>query len=429
MKTIHLKWLARRLPKRNNKWFAALEQSGLSASNFFYSLVIIKFAGVSELGVFTFWFVVCQFMAMLTMGLATRQMVLEFSDKTSKDQRAGFWTSCSIVVAMQVGLVLVLSLLVRFYPPSENALEFWFGLALYSASFNIAELYRQFYYMSSRQRQSLWFSGLSLGLGGIVYLLIVVTGATRTPELSAFWFLALGNLLYALLATRSALARGGWNAFAPTSPWALCLRYWRHGVPATGGMLVTWMQNQSVTPFLMFMFGPLSVGYYSVARMIVTPVNMVTTGLAKSALPQIRRAFGNGNLSSLNSAVQAHCRTSMRIVYSYVGIVGLGWIALRVMDIAETGSVLVLLFVATLFVMILSNYRFWISQNFVVQMQYGTLLRLGIIAGCATVTTMLIGGLVFKSAIWVVAAPAVGEIILIWTLGRRLNNQLNNVAC
>ena len=67
------------LPRRNNKWYAAIEQSSLSANNFFYALVIVKFASIGDLGVYTFWFVVCQFMAMLTMGLATRQMVLELS--------------------------------------------------------------------------------------------------------------------------------------------------------------------------------------------------------------------------------------------------------------------------------------------------------------------------------------------------------------
>jgi len=426
--TQQLKWLAKKLPKRNNKWFAALEQSGLSASNFFFSLVIIKFAGISELGAYTFWFVVCQFIAMLTMGLATRQMVLEFADKTSKDQRNGFRATCRVVLAMQVGLVLVLGALVRFYPPSDNALGLWVALGLYSASFNFVELHRQFYYLTSRQRQSLWFSGLSLGLGALGFLVFVLIGVIDAPEISAFWFLAFGNLMYVVLAIRSGWAKRSIGVTESISPWVLCRRYWRYGVPATGGMFVTWMQNQSATPLLMFMLGPLAVGYYSVARMIVTPVNMVTTGLAKSALPQIRRALGGGNLSALTSAVHAHCRTSMRIVYGYVFVVGLGWLVVRFFGIVESGGALVELFIATVLVMILSNYRFWISQNFVVQMQYITLLRLGIVASCATVIMMLIGGMVFKSAIWVVIAPAIGEIILILTLSQKLKEQMKASA-
>ena len=428
MNTRQLKWLAKKLPKRNNKWFAALEQSGLSASNFFYSLVIIKYAGISQLGAYTFWFVVCHFMAMLTMGLATRQMVLEFADRTSKDQRDGFRITCGIVLTMQIGLALVLGTLVLYYPPADNALTFWLSLALYSASFNLVELHRQYYYMSSRQRKSLWFSGLSLSLGALGFLVYVFMGGSDTPEYSAFWFLASGNMVYLVLVIRSSWAKSSAGAPIPTAPWTLCRHYWRYGVPATGGMLVTWMQNQSVTPLLMFMLGPLAVGYYSVARMIVTPVNMVTTGLAKSALSQIRSALGDGNLPALTSAVQAHCRTSMRIVYGYVVVVGLGWIAIRFFGIAESEGALVALFVATFLVMILSNYRFWVSQNFVVRMQYGILLRLGIVASCATVAMMLVGGLVFKSAFWVVLAPAVGEIILILTLSKKLKEQMKESA-
>ncbi len=420
MKTHQLKWVSQVLPKRNNKWFAAIEQSGLSANNFFYSLVIITFAGVGELGVYAFWFVVCQFMGMLTMGLATRQMVLEYADKSWVERLNGFWATCAIVLVLQVVQVLMLGALVHFFPPENGALVFWSALAVYSVSFNLAELYRQFYYMGSRQRLSLCYSTISVASGALGFLVFSISRVFDAPELSAFWFLACGNLIYIAFTYCSMKQRIQVSGPSSATARQLFQQYRKHGVPATGGMLVTWMQNQSVTPLLMFMLGPLVVGYYSVARMIITPLNMVTTGLSKSALPQIRKAYGDGNQPALDLAIRAHRQTNMRIVYYYVTLVVIGGLLTQLFGMLDASDTQIAMFVATLLVASLSNYRFWISQYFVVRMQFGIILRLGIVASCATVIMMLIGGLVAKSALWVVFGPALGEIILIFTTKHKL---------
>lgn len=420
MKTQHLKWFSHHLPKRNNKWFAALEQSGLSASNFFYSLVILKFAGISVLGVYTYWFVVCQFMGMLTIGLATRQMVLEFSNKTSIDQHNGFRVTCIVVFMLQVIQVFALGVLSYFSTEHRADYTFWMALGVYCFSFNFAELLRQFNYMCARQRVSLFYSAVSLGLGAFCFLLFASSGIPQNLENTVFWFLAFGNLMYigfVYIALRKRIIVRRDNPF---KLWSLIQQYRKHGTPATGGMLITWLQNQSVTPFLMLLFGPLVVGYYSLARMIVTPVNMVTTGLAKSALPNTRKAFGSGGSLALNQAIRLHRKTSMRIVYCYVALVVCGGLILRFLGMLATNEMLIAMFVATVLVTTLSNYRFWISQKFVVRMQFGVLLRAGIVASTITIIVMLIGGGIFNSALAVVFAPAIGEVILVIALNQKL---------
>ena len=415
-----LRWVARMLPRRNNKWYAAIEQSGLSANNFFYTLVIVKFASIGDLGVYTFWFVVCQFMAMLTMGLATRQMVLEHASKSSIDQIRGLRTTCLIVLALQAVQVALLYAFVQTYPPHGHAFLFWLALTVYCISFNFAELFRQFYYMFSQQRLSLYFSTISLGCGALLFLVFAASGTSDALELSAFWFLASGNLFYIVctnIKLRQRILSAGSGSESTSQ---LFQRYNKHGVPATGGMLVTWMQNQSVTPLLMFMFGPVVVGYFSIARMIVTPVNMVTTGLAKSALPQIRKVYEADGHSALLSAVRGHRRIGMRTAFFYFILVGIAVVAARFFALLQVNDYLIAMLLATALVTCFSNYRFWISQYFVVRMQFKTLLHLGIFASCITVTIMLIGGLFFNSTLLVVTAPACGEVILIYALSRLL---------
>jgi len=274
--THQLRWLATKASKRHNKWFAALEQSGLSACNFLYSLLVVKFAGVVALGTYSFWFVVCQFMAMLAMGLATRQMVLQFSNETIVEQHRAIWATCRIVAILQLVLAVLIGAVLWFYPPANGSYKLWVALTLYSACVNFAELFRQFYYLRSRQRLSLWFSALSLTVGAAGFAAVALSGVVVAIELYAFWFLALGNLVYIVLAYSALRGNAQFGALSRLSVVELFRSYWKSGLPGTSGMLVTWLQNQSVTPLLMFMLGPLAVGYYSVERMIVTPVNMVS---------------------------------------------------------------------------------------------------------------------------------------------------------
>ncbi|CAN0486268.1 unnamed protein product, partial [Hapterophycus canaliculatus] len=67
--------------------------------------------------------------------------------------------------------------------------------------------------------------------------------------------------------------------------------YWGHGKFSFLGMLTSWVQNQGITPFLMFVAGPLVVGYFSLARLLTVPITVVNTGLINSALPRLRETY------------------------------------------------------------------------------------------------------------------------------------------
>jgi len=82
--------MSRVLNKRHAKWFAAVEQSGLSANNFIYSAIVLHTFGVASLGEYGFWFVICQLMAMIVMGLTIRQMVLQAANTEFARQLAVF---------------------------------------------------------------------------------------------------------------------------------------------------------------------------------------------------------------------------------------------------------------------------------------------------------------------------------------------------
>jgi|GEM_PF-1665865 len=415
-----LRVLSRVLHKRHGKWYAAVEQSGLSGSNFLFSLLIVRSDGVAALGEYGFWFVICQLLAMIALALAVRQMVLQAADRGVREQRFALTATLWIVLALQAVQTLAIVVFVLLRTPESHAIEFAVSLMVYTAILNLSVLFRQYFYMRGRQRLSMLYTTLGLTMGFAAFVAFVLFGDDGSLALFAFWFLALGHGLYLLLAAAHSstlrLLRAGTNR-----PIGEVVReYWQPGLPSMGGMAVTWLQNQSVTPLLMLMMGPLAVGYYQLARMVITPVNMVTQGLAMSALPQIRRAWGNGDEAALQRSIAGHLRLSMRVVAGYLLALVPLWIGTSALGLFDSGQALLPMFCATVLVMILSNYRFWYSQPYVVRLEFGFLLRLGIGASALAVLGMLVAGYGLGSESLVILGSAVGEIYLIVVLRRRL---------
>ncbi len=325
-----------------------------------------------------------------------------------------------LLVALQVVQAVVLSAMVAFRPPDHGAVPFALALIAYTASLNLSEAARQYLYIRSRQRLSLLYTTFGLTVGAAGFVLVLFTGPIKEPADVAFWFQAIGQICYVAVAVSAfPRLREAWGE-SRAAVGGLARTYWRHGRFATAGAGVTWLQNQSVTPLLMFMFGPTSVGYYHVARMIVTPVNMVTTGLAKSALPSVRRAWGKGNPDALAEEIAVHRSLNMRLVFGYVAMAGAALVAAEATGLLELDAGVLWMFAATVVVMILSNYRFWISQQFVIRLRFAYLLKLGVVASVLTVAAMLGAGMVLRDAALVILASAIGEVFLMLSLGKRL---------
>jgi len=422
-----LRRISRLLPKRHTKWFAAVEQVGISANNFLFSILIVQFGGIGTLGQYSFWFVVCQFLSMLAVGLCIRQMVLLVANSSVEKQRQAFAANCRIVMNFQVIQTAVLVFLVWLKPPTESSFLFLLSVVAFTASLNACELFRQYLYMRHRQRLSFLYTGIALSISFVLFFILVFTGSSNQPGQLAFWTQALGQALYVVIVI-SVTPRFFKNIQAAEAIEADTQKeQLEQGLPLLGGMLVTWLQNKSVTPILMFIFGPLVVGYYALATMILSPANMVIAGLNKNALPQIRRAYGDGDEPNLLKSIKGHSRTCFMVIAVYVTLAVLIWTIGTTMGYFQVDRNVATMFLWVLFVALLSNARFWYSQRFVVLMQFDFLFRIGIVAAAITVAIMLFSGLVLKNALLVIAASAVGELCLLFLLRRKLKAAVPSV--
>jgi len=279
--------------------------------------------------------------------------------------------------------------------------------------------------MRSKQRLSVIYTAVSLLIAVSVFILFSYGGNNpREFWQHTFWFIALGHGLYVFIALSTTISPKALWQRSKGVTMEVFRSNWKYGRFATTGMAVTWLQNQSVTPMLMLMFGPLVVGYYQIARMIITPINMINVGLQKSALPQIRRIYGDGNGEALESAIDGHMRVSMKVVAIYVATLIVIGVFAMLFGVGSNWHVLAPMFISAIVVTALSNYRFWFSQRFVVRMKFVVLLKVGVVASTLAILTMLFTGYGLKNAYLVILGSAIGEIYMVIMLKRRMSTEL-----
>lgn len=415
------------LPRRHTKWFAAVEQVGISANNFLFSILIVQFGGIGTLGQYSFWFVMCQFLSMLAVGLCIRQMVLLVANSTVKKQQSTLAANCRIVLNFQILQSAALIFIVWIKPPSESPVIFLLSVIAFTASLNASELFRQYLYMRQRQRLSFVYTAVALSTSFLMFVGLAVSGYVEQIGQMAFWMLALGQAIYVGI-TISVIPNFYKEVKAAKAIRAEVQKeQLKQGLPLLGGMLVTWLQNKSVTPILMFTMGPLIVGYYALATMIMSPANMVIAGLNKNALPQLRRAYGDGDEPKLLKSIKVHSRTCFTVIAVYLFLAIVVWVIGRSLGYLAIEQVVASMLALVLVTAVLSNLRFWYSQHYVVKMQFDFLFRIGIVAAAITVSIMLFSGLVLKNALFVIAASAIGELCLLFALRRKLKTTVPSV--
>ena len=361
-------------------------------------------------------------MASLVFG----QMTLFIAPVEFKLMRSYFGSTCWMCLTALSGLLVTVG--VTFILMEESFKNEYFhiglGATVYVAGLFISDLFRQFLYTQKKQRLSLIYTSIGCSVSFVLLLLIASTGSNHLLYQYAYYCLAAG--LFVAIALNRSCFKYFFQERKASLPYTVkrFIEFSQQGKLAAAGIGVTWLQNQSITPLLMFTMGPKAVGIYNLARMVFSPVTIINTGLARNALPQSRSIFISHGIEDLRRVLKGHAKTSMKIAFSYV----LATIAVVVLN--ETfgfiphNSQFLPAVVSTGIVMLLTNYRFWISQNYIVRMQFSTLLRIGVVASFIAVTFMLVTGNVFGSLVIVIFAAALGEIYQIWTLSRGLSSNI-----
>ena len=401
------------------------EQMLMSGTNLAVSLVVVRSGGVAALGVYSFLFVLCSLLNGVFSVLLHRQMMLASAAQDDADADATFLATLVLELALATLVVLVSAALaagLALGTAPSTELSRWgaaVGCAVaYLVAYNLFDLFRQFMYTRDAQVASLgctlvYFTCQLAALGAT---LLLVDGDAAVATVYAG---AAASHAIAVLANRRcrvALARAARPDAARVR--ALLAGYFGHARFGLLGMLVTWLQNQSMNPFLMLAGGATVAGQFSLARLLVMPVAVVSQGLVNSSTPRLRRAFERDGADAVDAQATRMRRANLFVWLGWTLLLvagdASGLLARFVPDYADVRWFLGL-WVAML---LASLYRFWTGQLFIVSLRFRFLLRTGLAAATVSVSGMLLFGLgldAIRAALWFAVA---GELITIALFAR-----------
>ena len=396
----------------------------LSVSNMVASLVVVKTAGLEWFGIYSFIFVLTTLMSAFLSNLLHRQMTLVIASSTPQDRRRVFMATLTIqAVALGVigsMLILFLKLFAQTRLVSEFGLEL-IAAAVFIAFYNFYDLCRQYLYVLDKQAYSLrctlvYVAALALGIAWIV---IKVAPSDVVAAMYAMFSVALLVSLASNRQCHKECAEGEWVSWAHVL--MVLKTFFEEGRFRLVGMMVTWAQNQSMNPVLMWLGGPLIAGYFSMARLMIMPMAVVNNGLTNSTTPELRRFYQASGAGELKRGIDRYMRLNFLLALVYLVVLFFAHVSGLLSEfVPEYESVkwFLLIWIVTLLV---TMYRHWLTQFFVVSMRFRFLMNISIAALAVSMSGMIGAGYFLENVYLALIFVIVGELLSIYLFKRQLS--------
>lgn len=402
------------------------EQILLSASNMVASLVVVKTAGLEWFGIYSFIFVLTTLVSAFFSTLLHRQMILFIASSTTKERRQVFIVTLLIQAIAIALMVSVLVALLNLYSSSQFVSDYRsevIAAAVFISTYNFYDLCRQYLYVLDGQRYSLQCTivyCVTLAIG-LVVLVLNVEAMNMVAGVYGLFSLALVVSLLSNRRCRVECQEGEWVSFSYLL--GVLKTYYEQGRYRLVGMSVTWAQNQSMTPILMWLGGPLIAGYFSMARLLVMPMAVVNHGLTNSTAPELRRIYEASGTHELRKGIRQYVTLNFAIAVVYLSLLftmhatGLLY---RFVPEYEAVKWYLMIWIVTLLV---TMYRHWLTQLFVVSMKFKFLMNVSILALIVTMSGMVGAGYFLENVYIALTFVVVGELLSIVLFRQYLSNK------
>ena len=398
------------------QYFGIAEQIVLSASNMLASLVVVGVADMRWFGIYSFIFILATFASAFFSTLLHRQMILRIASSNFAERRRVFLATLVIQAVTLLLLAVLLVLFFNFFSDSELIRNYKMELvaaACFVALYNMFDLCRQYLYVLDGQAYAFRCT--------VVYAVVLLPGffwihlqLGAGQVVASIYGLFCVALLISLASNRRCqqeYLEAQWMGWSYVKQ--VLFEFFNQGKFRIVGMLITWLQNQSMNPFLMWVSGPLVAGYFSMARLLVMPMAVVNQGLTNSTTPQLRRLFQSYGSQRLKEGVSRYNRINLGLSCVYLAILCLAHIIglmERFVPSYDNVRWFLLIWVVTLMV---TMYRYWLGQIFVVRMQFRFLMQVSIAALLVSMGGMVGIGYFLDNIYLALAFVVVGELITI----------------
>jgi O-antigen/teichoic acid export membrane protein len=294
------------------------DQALTSAENFAVGVILIRNCTKGEFGLYVLGYGVLILGWSLIAALITAQMAASLSRGPLSEQdrliKAGslLRTLLAACIATTGCGYLVTLLLTQLHIVASSDTYYWLLLSSALTGICLRDFMRRYFFQEGSGTQALLMDAFALAL---------TVGALAT--MAALHARHMNSVAAAILAI-GGLAVGSWgvvtSGISPrkyaNEPLGGFLSLWRPGRWNIGATLVSWLQNQAYAFFVTAMIGLSGLATANAPRVLLTPIMLLSTGLALPLLP--RFAKQSTNLQAIVSFKSVRALFGMTFVF--VGI-------------------------------------------------------------------------------------------------------------
>jgi O-antigen/teichoic acid export membrane protein len=272
-----------------------VDQALTSAENFAVGVILVRNCTKAEFGLFALGYGILVLAWSLIAALITAQMSAALSrESLSTEERRSQCGSLlrtlliASVAATGFGCLLTL-LLAQLHMVDSNDAYYWLLLSAALPGICLRDFMRRYFFQEQSETQALLMDASALTLTVATLGAMAALHAAHLNSVAAAT-LAVGGLavgIWGVIAGGLSPHRHGDEAHGGLQS------SWRAGRWNIGATLVSWIQNQAYTFFVTAMLGLSGLATANAPRVLLTPITLLSTGLALPLLPRFAKQKTN----------------------------------------------------------------------------------------------------------------------------------------
>ncbi len=266
-------------------------QALTSFENFAVGVILVRNCAKAEFGLFAFGYGILVIGWSLIAALITAQMSVIFSSEShSKEERQmlcgallrTLLGACVVTTSSAYFLILLLTQL-HVIAPSDTG--YWLLISSALPGICLRDFLRRYFFFERSETRTLVIDASALALTIATLGTMVELHATHLNSVAAAT-LAFGGLAIGI----GGIISGGLSPQKNSADTLVNLRFlWRSGHWNFGATFVSLIQNQAYTFFVTAMLGLSGLATANAPRVLLTPITLVSTGLALPLLPRFTK--------------------------------------------------------------------------------------------------------------------------------------------
>jgi O-antigen/teichoic acid export membrane protein len=268
-----------------------VDQALTSAENFAIGVILVRNCTKAEFGLYVLGYGILVLGWSLIAALITAQMSSIFSRpslsaEARRNQCGALLRALLIACIANVGCGCLLTLvLAQLHIVARYDAYYWLFLTLALPGMCLRDFMRRYFFQEGTESRALLMDASAL------ILTVTALGAMAATHVSHLNSVAAGTLAL------GGLAVGIWGVFAgglsprkhADNAAASVQSAWRGGIWNIGATMVSWVQNQAYTFFVTAMLGLSGLATANAPRVLLTPITLLSTGLALPLLPRFAK--------------------------------------------------------------------------------------------------------------------------------------------